>query len=120
MKYCRTCGAELVDEAVVCPKCGVAVGEIQEPQKKNSMAIAGFVLSLVALFINLYCIPAVAGLVLSIVGLIQISKGGYKNKNLAIAGIVISVIALAWDILYYAVIGPAIQEALDELLQSVQ
>lgn len=25
MKYCSSCGAELVDQAVVCPKCGVAV-----------------------------------------------------------------------------------------------
>ena len=26
MKYCSQCGAQLVDEAVVCPKCGCAVG----------------------------------------------------------------------------------------------
>ncbi len=26
MKYCRHCGSEMVDEAVVCVKCGVAVG----------------------------------------------------------------------------------------------
>ncbi len=26
LKYCSTCGAELVDEAVVCPNCGVAAG----------------------------------------------------------------------------------------------
>lgn len=25
MKYCAQCGAQLVDEAVVCPKCGCAV-----------------------------------------------------------------------------------------------
>ena len=25
MKYCAQCGAQLVDEAVVCPKCGFAV-----------------------------------------------------------------------------------------------
>lgn len=25
MKYCKKCGAELVDEAVICPKCGCAV-----------------------------------------------------------------------------------------------
>ena len=25
MKYCAHCGAQLVDEAVVCPKCGCAV-----------------------------------------------------------------------------------------------
>ena len=25
MKYCAQCGAQLVDEAVVCPKCGYAI-----------------------------------------------------------------------------------------------
>ncbi|MFR1189045.1 MAG: NINE protein [Oscillospiraceae bacterium] len=29
MKYCSQCGAQLVDEAVVCPQCGCAVA----PQK---------------------------------------------------------------------------------------
>ena len=26
MKYCRQCGKELLDEAVVCPKCGCSTG----------------------------------------------------------------------------------------------
>lgn len=26
MKYCTKCGAEIMDEAVVCPKCGCATG----------------------------------------------------------------------------------------------
>jgi len=28
MKYCTHCGNEIVDEAVVCTKCGCAVGQI--------------------------------------------------------------------------------------------
>lgn len=34
MKYCSKCGAELVDEAVVCPKCGcnVAPASTSQPQ----------------------------------------------------------------------------------------
>lgn len=35
MKYCEHCGNQLVDEAVVCPKCGCAVGG------KNSVAVEG-------------------------------------------------------------------------------
>ena len=27
MKYCNTCGYELVDEAIVCTKCGCAVAQ---------------------------------------------------------------------------------------------
>lgn len=120
MKYCKRCGAELVDDAVICPKCGVATGDVQQEQlKKNAYAIAGFVLSLVSLFVTLYAIPAVLGLVFSIIGLIQINKGGYKNKGLAIAGIIISAVSLVYAILYIAVIGPKLQELLDQIWQSM-
>ena len=115
MKYCRSCGAELLDEAVVCPKCGVAVDEIK-PLKKNNFAIAGFVLSLVSLFVTLYTVPAILGLVFSIIGLAQIKKGGYKNKKLAVAGIVLAAIALVWDVLYYAVYEPILLPWLEGLL----
>ena len=123
MKYCKHCGAELSDEAAVCSKCGCSVaseyGEVQEPLKKNKLAIAGFVLSLVSLVLNLYAIPAVIGLVLSIVGLVQIKKGGYNNKGLAVAGIIISAVAIVWDVLYYAVIGPVIGQLFEELFNSI-
>ena len=26
MKFCQTCGKEIMDEAIVCPNCGCAVG----------------------------------------------------------------------------------------------
>lgn len=118
MKYCKSCGAELVDDAIICPKCGVAV-EAQNGVKKNNFAIAGFVLALVAMVINGYAIPAILGLVFSIVGLVQISKGGYKNKGLAIAGIVLGAIALVWDVLYYVVIGPAMEAWLDSIMNGM-
>ena len=38
MKYCRTCGAELRDEAVICPKCGCPT-RIYVPQNVNSTAL---------------------------------------------------------------------------------
>lgn len=115
MKYCRSCGAELVDDAVICTKCGVPVDN-QSTLKKNMYAIAGFILSLVAMVINGYGVPAVLGLVFSIVGLVQINKGGYKNRGLAIAGIVLGAIALVWDVLYYVVIGPALNAWLAGLM----
>ena len=31
MKYCAKCGNELLDEAVVCPKCGCAVEGVKNP-----------------------------------------------------------------------------------------
>lgn len=36
MKYCSHCGAEILDEAVICPKCGCAVeGGILDQKKKE-------------------------------------------------------------------------------------
>ena len=29
MKFCQTCGKEIMDEAIVCPNCGCAVGSKQ-------------------------------------------------------------------------------------------
>ncbi len=29
MKFCQTCGKEIMDEAIVCPNCGCAVGNKQ-------------------------------------------------------------------------------------------
>lgn len=38
MKYCNKCGNELLDEAVICPKCGCASGNslADEKQKENA------------------------------------------------------------------------------------
>ncbi len=93
MKYCTHCGAEIHDEAVVCPKCGCAVGPYAETRQTsrgggwNILAIVGFALS----FFN-----AVVGLILSAVGRKQISQSGEKGKELAVAGIVISAVQIAW------------------------
>ena len=124
MRYCKYCGAELADDASVCGKCGHVIsdgfGEVQEPLKKNKFAIAGFVLGLVAMFINLYAIPAIIGLIMSSIGLAQIKKGGYKNKGLAVAGLILSIVAIVWDILYYTVIGPAMNAWLQSIMSGIE
>lgn len=40
-----------------------------ENQPNNGLAIAGFVVGLVSIFLNFYCITGVVGLILSILGL---------------------------------------------------
>lgn len=34
--FCRKCGAEIMDEAVICPKCGCATGVVSPETKKSS------------------------------------------------------------------------------------
>ena len=64
------------------------------PQKTNGMAIAGFVTALA-------CCQAV-GIILSAIGLSQISKDpSQKGKGLATAGLIIGIILLIFSVIYY-------------------
>lgn len=90
--YCKNCGNEIDDLAVVCPHCGCQVQKIrQEETKTNVLAIVGFVLSF--LF-------AIAGLICSILGRKEADKMGGSGRNLATAGIVISIVSIAGSVLY--------------------
>ena len=84
--FCKHCGKEIDDEAVICPNCGVQVGDLS-PQKNttNILAIIGFILAF---------IMPIAGLACSIIGKKQAETCGGNGKTLASAGIVISVIAI--------------------------
>lgn len=103
--YCKICGSEINDQAVVCPKCGCstkvsAEAEVSAPQKRklNVLCLVGFVLSLVSLFIALFGAVAITGLILSIVGLVQANKNNESLKGLGIAGIVVSAGSLIYTI----------------------
>jgi hypothetical protein len=72
----------------------------QPPQKTNGLAVAGFVCSLIP------CV-SILGLILSAVGLNQISKDPNQGgKGLAIAGLVLGILgSIGWAIYYFAVIA---------------
>lgn len=105
--FCKNCGKEINDNAVVCPNCGVATENMAKnnsapaPAQKNSMAIAGFVLALLGF--------NVISLILSIVGLSYSKRPEYAGdgKGFAIAGIVLSCIYIAFFIILYATCGVA-------------
>ncbi len=63
----------------------------------NGLAIAGFVVSIVSLFINFWGIVGLIGTILSAVGL---SKAKTKNseKGFAIAGLIIGIISVVYGI----------------------
>lgn len=107
--FCKVCGKEINDEAVICPHCGCSVKEIPvtavdngvagEKKKVNAMSITGFVLSLVSLLIALFGTVAVVGLILSIIGLVQCNQKGERLKGLAIAGIIVSAASLLYTVI---------------------
>lgn len=84
--FCKKCGKEIKDDAVVCPYCGVQVGNFSTPTPKtNVLAIVGVIFA--------FLMPVV-GLICSIIGKNKVEECGGNGKGLATAGIVISVIAI--------------------------
>ncbi len=109
MKYCTHCGAELPDEAVICPKCGCAVansGFVTPKSASNTArpgwdacAIVGFVLSIVSCVLfafNVFGIVSLAGMTVSIVGTVRTSSKKLRGMGLAIAGICVGAIAFLY------------------------
>lgn len=89
--FCSNCGSQIDDKSVVCPNCGVATNNYianypATSDKKNVLAIVGFILSF---FI------AIAGLICSIIGYKKAAELDGNGKGLALAGIIISTIWIA-------------------------
>lgn len=103
MKYCKNCGKEIDDKAVICVYCGVKTGDEEHPKKINGLGIAGFVVSILSLWLGVYfCIASIIGVVLSAVAMVL--KAKYNSCNgLAIAGLVIGIVSLVvWAIIWIA------------------
>lgn len=115
--FCRHCGKEIDDKAVVCVYCGIPTdNKMQwsapqqqqwqqvEQKKVNAFGIAGFVVSLVSLWLGFFfCIASIVGLVLSIVGMVNMKK--CRVNGLAIAGLVIGIVSVFLWTLWWIVFG---------------
>lgn len=57
MKYCSKCGNELLDEAVICPKCGCSIDE--KSSDKNTIRLIAKIFMLIGCISSafLYLIP---------------------------------------------------------------
>ncbi len=93
--YCKNCGSEIDDRAVVCPKCGVATGKSGE-DKASGLSIAALVLA--------FFIPLV-GLIL---GIVAKKDAGEKSAKLAKAAIIVSVVFMVLNVLVYVLYGAVI------------
>ena len=104
--FCRNCGKEIHDSALVCPNCGVPTDNMQKQvqvpvaQQKNTFAIIGFIFSFFG---------SLLGLIFSIMGLSNSKKPEYAGdgKALSIAGIIISCISTVVYMILYIVISVA-------------
>ncbi len=103
IKYCSKCGAEIDNDAQICPICGNSTDNVETEHaentnytyqpKFNALCIVGFVFS--------FFIPIV-GLICSIIGLKKAKTNFERGQGLAIAGIVISVVNWIFNIIFYA------------------
>ncbi len=100
--FCKNCGQEISDDAISCSNCGFKINEeqnakpIEEKQKANICSIIGFILSILSLLLALWGTVAIAGLILSIIGIYQCNTNNERLKELGIAGLIISIISLAY------------------------
>ena len=125
---CQKCGKSVQVPGVPVPPGGAAPVAVGAPVAvapagggAGGMAIAGMVLGIPALAISFIpCIgwiaflPAVTGLVLSIVALATAKKAG-RSKGAAVAGLVCSTIAIIWIPIYIAVIVGSAMHAVHTL-----
>src|SRR5215470_2070559 len=115
---CQTCGAMASPTASFCASCGNRLGVLPPSQfagpptvpvfvqtRTSGMAIAGFVLSLVA------C--GILGLIFSVIGHNECkrSNGLVTGQGLALAGIIISIVRIVLEICYVVFVVWAVDQS---------
>lgn len=95
MAFCKNCGAQIDDKAVICPKCGVP----QTSQSSGSADSGGFGWGLLG-----FCIP-IAGLILFLIWKDTKPKNSKAAGIGALTGVI--VIAVFYIILFAIGIGAA-------------
>lgn len=106
MEVCYVnCGKELSEGSDICLNCGKMVNSnpqnVQPAQptvKTNGLAIAGFVVSLSSLLINLFGIVGAVGTILSSIGLAKLKKNNEKGFGLALTGIIVGAFSIIYGI----------------------
>lgn len=108
-KFCTKCGKEIDKDDIFCQYCGKQLIEETEEGEQavqtnnnNSLAVAGFVVSLVSLIFSMWGITSVVAIVLSAVALSQIKKTNENGKGLAVAGLIIGIVVLVLTIISIA------------------
>lgn len=104
--YCRNCGSKIAENADVCPICGSDQGlepkgpdtqYRQQPQsdRYNIMSMIGMGISVLSLFISLWGLMGVAGVILSKIAKDECEKTGERGREFAIAGLALGAVTIA-------------------------
>jgi hypothetical protein len=112
---CPRCGKENPEEQTVCSACGAPLSQTGQwapgPRRTSGLAIASLVVGIVGLL--MLGVPALVGLPLGIVALVQInrSQGRLSGKGLAIGGICLGGCSLLLVPLVAAMVFPVFMRA---------
>ena len=110
MVFCKNCGKEIDDNAVICPSCGVSQDEqlLSQPASGGGgLGVASLVLGIISIIIgvisggSLGWVGAPLGIVGIILGAIGRKNAPESKKGLANAGFVCSIIGTILCVLFY-------------------
>ncbi|MDE5943150.1 MAG: hypothetical protein K2H30_02965 [Clostridia bacterium] len=104
MKYCKNCGRELSDEAILCTGCGCATDEFnanqavsQQNGEISTMALLGFIFSFLS---------SLVGLILSCIAYkTAVRENDEKSKTYSKAGIIISSVLMGLGVVIGIIYG---------------
>ncbi len=107
--FCEKCGYPVKHNESFCANCGAALPNINynyncnADTNYNTMAIAGFILSICSFFgVYLGIICAILGIIFSAIAKKQIRVRNEKGNSFATAGLVISIIMIVvWTVLLF-------------------
>ena len=98
MKYCKNCGNQLFDEAVMCPKCGSMQQEKTAPAKNTVSAVVQSENPVWGLLAVIFGAFGSLGLVFGIIGLCayrdEKDPNHKKNKLLSTIGLILGALQL--------------------------
>lgn len=113
--FCVNCGKEIHAGASFCPECGAkqqstmvvsaekndhnTAGQPAANAQYNTMTIIGLIVSGISLLLNFWGIVGIAGMILSVLGMIDCTRKGEKGKGLAIVGIAIGVYSIIYGVI---------------------
>jgi hypothetical protein len=94
MKYCSHCGAEIDDNAVVCPKCGCQVSPIVATDNSVSLNSSVRGLAIASLILTIIAATWPVGVILAIVAKATDKSVGKRDSKCATAALIIALIEI--------------------------
>ena len=99
--FCPKCGKQIDQKALYCSSCGTEVRFVPSTESErattnlpySAMSVAGFITSIVSLFISLWGSIGIVGFILSVLGLVDCSNHCKRGKGLAVAGVVTGILS---------------------------